>query len=56
MRAILPSGSPRSREYSHGIAKAKSSNKNQAMRRMILPTAKTASSLALSLRGQSLSP
>ncbi len=35
MRAMLPSGSPRSREYSHGTAKAKSSNKSQVMRRMI---------------------
>src|SRR5580658_10007315 len=27
MRAMLPKGSPRSREYSHGMAKAKRSNK-----------------------------
>src|SRR5271166_1797081 len=33
-RAMLPSGSPSSREYSQGIAKAKSSNRSQAIRRI----------------------
>jgi len=37
MRAALPSGSPRFREYSHGIVKAKASNKAQANRRIGRP-------------------